>query len=137
TGLWFINGDPFTDWLKTPHSKLWVNGFAGLGKTVLASMAIEKVQSCLASNKSSAVLFFFCDHSSEDSQDIRVILGSFIYQLAIRGSDTRAKLKELQSSRLSSPKVLKEETFEDLYGAFRQVAQPFEEICIVVDGLDE
>jgi hypothetical protein len=35
TGLWFTNGHQFTKWLVETGSFLWLNGFAGCGKSVL------------------------------------------------------------------------------------------------------
>jgi hypothetical protein len=41
TGSWFINGQQFTTWLDRDNSFLWLNGFAGCGKSVLSSTAIQ------------------------------------------------------------------------------------------------
>ncbi|KAJ5614689.1 hypothetical protein N7528_008343 [Penicillium herquei] len=41
TGLWFVNGYQFRNWLTEPNSFLWLNGFAGCGKSVLCSTAIQ------------------------------------------------------------------------------------------------
>lgn len=42
TGMWFINGYNFTNWLTKPNSFLRINGFAGCGKSVLCSTAIQQ-----------------------------------------------------------------------------------------------
>ncbi|KAJ5510374.1 hypothetical protein N7453_002477 [Penicillium expansum] len=42
TGLWLINGQKFQNWLVERNSFLWINGFAGCGKSVLCSTAIER-----------------------------------------------------------------------------------------------
>src|SRR2546423_3362835 len=40
TGMWFAKGPIFTAWLTQDRSFLWLNGFAGCGKSVLCSTAI-------------------------------------------------------------------------------------------------
>lgn len=40
TGLWFVGSATFTAWPVRPNSLLWLNGFAGSGKSVLCSTAI-------------------------------------------------------------------------------------------------
>ncbi|KAJ5990482.1 NACHT nucleoside triphosphatase [Penicillium canescens] len=41
TGLWFVNGYHFRTWLEERNSFLWLNGFAGCGKSVLCLTAIQ------------------------------------------------------------------------------------------------
>ena len=42
TGLWFVKGSSFSTWLVKDKSFLWLNGFAGCGKSVLCSTADRK-----------------------------------------------------------------------------------------------
>lgn len=41
TGLWFTNSHQFANWLVERNSFLWLNGFAGCGKSVLCSATIQ------------------------------------------------------------------------------------------------
>ncbi|KAK2870585.1 hypothetical protein FQN49_003081, partial [Arthroderma sp. PD_2] len=41
TGMWFVRGTKFETWLTQGSSFLWINGFAGSGKSVLCSTAIQ------------------------------------------------------------------------------------------------
>jgi len=79
TGGWFVNGPPFTTWIKADRSRLWVYGIAGAGKTVLSSLAIQATKSQVQNRKSAAVIYFFCDNSIPESQDAHLIIGSLIY----------------------------------------------------------
>ena len=40
TGTWLVKSPIFTTWLARDNSFLWLNGFAGCGKSVLCSTAI-------------------------------------------------------------------------------------------------
>ncbi|ERS97064.1 hypothetical protein HMPREF1624_06393 [Sporothrix schenckii ATCC 58251] len=42
TGLWLVKSPVFFSWLTKPNSFLWLNGFAGCGKSVLSSTAIHR-----------------------------------------------------------------------------------------------
>jgi len=41
TGMWLVKSHTFTTWLAEENSLLWLNGFAGSGKSVLCSTAIQ------------------------------------------------------------------------------------------------
>lgn len=41
TGMWLLRSPTFTTWLIEDNSFLWLNGFAGSGKSVLASTTIQ------------------------------------------------------------------------------------------------
>lgn len=63
TGLWFVMGDRFKQWLSKANSILWLHGFAGCGKSVLPSTAIqytflEKEKKKAQATKSVGVAFF-------------------------------------------------------------------------------
>ncbi len=41
TGSWLLQSASFKSWLDSPNSFLWMNGFAGCGKSVLLSTVIQ------------------------------------------------------------------------------------------------
>ncbi|MCJ1467598.1 hypothetical protein MMC07_006223 [Pseudocyphellaria aurata] len=44
TGDWFLSGEEYSHWKKTPQSFLWIHGIAGCGKTVLSSLLAQLVK---------------------------------------------------------------------------------------------
>ncbi|KAL8768746.1 MAG: hypothetical protein Q9194_005629 [Teloschistes cf. exilis] len=66
SGQWFIQGAIFQDWLSNANADkvLWVVGYPGVGKTVIASQVIYYLTETYAN---SMCLSFFCDFRKEYS----------------------------------------------------------------------
>ncbi len=58
TGTWFVKGPIFTNWLTQDNSFLWLNGFAGCGKSVLCSTAIQYAFRHKRSDRGVGIAFF-------------------------------------------------------------------------------
>lgn len=128
----------FLNWLnnKSNH-KLWITGTAGAGKPVLASLAIDAVHQNCSNPQESPTLYFFCDNTLQDSQNICVIIGSLIYQLANNDPEALVSLQQLHSARSNSSMFLKGSNLDDLRRNFRDISAHFHDITVIIDGLDE
>jgi hypothetical protein len=95
TGLWFLDGDLFKQWLEEPaslygymvevcchcfHYLSKLNSIVGCGKTVLCSSIIQKLLEAATENGSSRICFFYCSFQDHSRQDLGAILRSFIAQ---------------------------------------------------------
>jgi hypothetical protein len=97
TGLWFLDGDVFKQWLEEPASLLWIygggqspsewrplfvqlNSIVGCGKTILCSSIIQKTLETATENEGSRVCFFYCSFQDHSRQGLGAILRSFIAQ---------------------------------------------------------
>lgn len=69
TGLWFINGHHFRTWLEARNSFLWLNGFAGCGKSVLCSTAIQHTFRQMRHKHEVGIAFFYFSFNDEAKQD--------------------------------------------------------------------
>lgn len=81
TGLWFINSAAYSDWLRDPSSFLWLNGFAGCGKTVLCSTIIRHTFQHQQSSQNIGLAFFFFSFSDKRKQDGSAMLKAAVQQL--------------------------------------------------------
>ncbi|KAK4143731.1 ankyrin repeat-containing domain protein [Dichotomopilus funicola] len=140
TGLWFIRSGAFTTWLRTANSFLWLNGFAGCGKSVLSSTIIQHTMRHRRSNPAVGIAFFYFTFNDDAKQDTSAMLRGLIAQLASQvgargGNDQQTQdgtLSRLhQSYRGSRP------TDHALLDSLHQLVQEFEDVYIVVDALDE
>lgn len=138
TGLWLTESQTFKSWLhteETGNSRLWLSGIPGAGKTVLAGSIIE--ETLKESDSSVAVAFFFCNHGSNLSRVPTNILGTLAAQIAKQSDQAFSCLdqyyRELHPSRnlSSSPSRV------GLIQAIQDMAEGFDHVLIVVDGLDE
>ena len=64
TGMWLIDGDEFQQWLTVPHSRMWLAGIPGAGKTVLAGAMISEVLK-LSSGSIGVAFFCFLDNDPQ------------------------------------------------------------------------
>jgi hypothetical protein len=136
TGLWFLEeGKPFSTWLATPSSKLWVYGIPGAGKTILSALAIGKTAE-LAST-SHGVAFYYCSHRDEQSRQLTGILRCLIGQLARQNKQCMAMLEEKFGPQdHTSPQTWTRDK-DELEKILRKMIRRFGSVSIVIDGIDE
>jgi len=131
TGLWFVQGPSFSSWLENPNSFLWLNGFAGSGKSVLCSTAIQSTFSHRGANKRMAIAFFFFVFNDKSKQDASAMLRALVLQLSIQLED-RSPLLELHDRyRNASPPN------DALVEYLHQLIGMFDHVYILLDALDE
>ncbi|RMZ90991.1 hypothetical protein DV736_g1777, partial [Chaetothyriales sp. CBS 134916] len=99
TGQWLVQGPAYTAWLQQDNSFLWLYGFAGCGKSVLCSTAIEHAfRHRQSSADGSAIAFFFFNFNDHLKQDASAALRTLLFQLC--GQINRLK-SELDLSKES------------------------------------
>ncbi|KAI9705786.1 MAG: hypothetical protein M1820_005034 [Bogoriella megaspora] len=132
TGRWFVEDAVYTRWLRG-QSWLWLSGFAGCGKTVLCSTAVNHVLRHKASTqKTIGVCFFYFTFTDQSKQDLSSMLRAIISQLSHQASNNYADLERLYSSmQPTSPGVF------DLFNLFQTLVGRFEDVYLFVDAVDE
>ncbi|KAJ2988860.1 hypothetical protein NUW58_g3758 [Xylaria curta] len=131
TGLWFVNGSSFSGWLEKPDSFLWVNGFAGCGKSVLCSTAIQYTLRHRRSNVRIGIAFFFFTFNDSAKQSLSGMLRALILQLSGQINNNGGLLSLHESYRSTMPPD------QALVGCLRQLLREFDDVYIIVDALDE
>ncbi|KAF9780665.1 hypothetical protein IL306_000013 [Fusarium sp. DS 682] len=132
TGLWFVKGPAFTTWLTKPGSFLWLVGFAGCGKSVLCSTAIQFAFRHRRASPHIGIAFFFFTFNDESKQDISAMLRALVLQLSSQLDDNHTFLSRLHSSyRNASPPD------PALIDCLHQLIRAFEDVYIILDALDE
>lgn len=130
TGLWLIQGSAFTTWLQQDNSFLWLYGFAGCGKSVLCSTAIQ--HAFRRRSADTAVAFFFFDFRDKSKQDASALLRALLFQFCGQVPALQADLTRLKDSyNQGTPPVLV------LLEYLRQVVVGCRHTYILVDALDE
>jgi hypothetical protein len=132
TGLWFVKGSCFSAWLAKPKSFLWLNGFAGCGKSVLCSTAIQHTLRHRRSNPRIGIAFFFFTFSDESKKDASAMLRALVLQLSSQLDHNHALLSQLHDRyRNATPPD------PELEGCMHQLVRAFEHVYIILDALDE
>ncbi|KAF2180645.1 hypothetical protein K469DRAFT_639699 [Zopfia rhizophila CBS 207.26] len=132
TGLWFVKGSSFSAWLVKPKSFLWLNGFAGCGKSVLCSTAIQYALRHRRSNPRIGIAFFFFTFNDNSKQDASAMLRALVLQLSSQLNDNYGLLSRLHDSyRNATPPD------QALVDCLHQLVRAFEHVYIILDALDE
>ncbi|KAM7182918.1 Ankyrin repeat-containing domain protein [Rhypophila sp. PSN 637] len=131
TGLWLVKGPLFSSWLQTSNSFLWLSGFAGCGKSVLCSTAIQHAFRYRRGSPRIAVAFFFFVFDDKFKQDASAMLRGLILQLSAQLKDN-APLSRLHNSyRDTTPP-------DDVLAiCLQQLIRMFDHVYILLDALDE
>ncbi|KAE8862439.1 hypothetical protein PTNB29_05001 [Pyrenophora teres f. teres] len=135
TGFWLIENDTFTSWIRGSNKHLWLSGIPGAGKTVLSSLVIQR---CLdQATEQRAVALFYCDYKDKKSQKLVNILGTIASQLARQNEQSFQLLQAYASTLKPRNQLPRNPEVEELVELVKEMANTFEDVRIVVDGLDE
>ena len=132
TGAWFVKSPRFETWLTEGKSFLWLNGFAGSGKSVLASTAIQFAFRHRRSSSSIGIAFFYFTFNDESKQDESAMLRALLVQLSSQLRDGHSDLARLHNSfKHGLPPS------EELADCLQRLIQRFQHVYIILDALDE
>ncbi|KAJ6069108.1 NACHT nucleoside triphosphatase [Penicillium canescens] len=132
TGLWFVNGYHFRTWLEERNSFLWLNGFAGCGKSVLCSTAIQHTFREMRHKHGVGIAFFYFSFNEEAKQDDNGMLRTLLLQLSVQLQDGERDLERLHALYKSgSPPV------HALLDSLRRFLERLYDTYILLDALDE
>lgn len=132
TGQWFIHSHQFANWLVERNSFLWLNGFAGCGKSVLCSVMIQHTFRETKHKSEVGIAFFYFTFSDESKQDAHRMLRALLLQLSVQFQDGERELEQLRIlSQLSTPSV------DVLLETLRRFLERFLDSFILLDALDE
>ena len=133
TGTWLIKSPIFTNWLARGNSFLWLNGFAGCGKSVLCSTAIQYTFRHKRSDHRIAIAFFYFTFNDDSKQSESAMIQALILQLSSQSSDSQTDLARLHKSHSTSipPATV-------LLAYLQRLIQDyFGQVYILLDALDE
>ena len=132
TGLWLIKDSRFSSWLIGENSVLWLNGFAGSGKSVLCSTAIQSVLRYRRSDPRIGIAFFYFRFNDESKRDESGMLRALLLQLSTQLRDGHSDLVRLYDSHKTGTPLSRV-----LIEYLRSSIQSFQHVYIMVDALDE
>lgn len=132
TGLWFTSGNHFGKWLVQRNSFLWLNGFAGCGKSVLCSTAIQHTFLKRKDRDRVGFSFFYFDFNDKSMQDDNSMLRALLLQLSGQIQGGEQVLEQLyKSHNPGNP------TVEALLNGLFNLLSQFRDSFILLDALDE
>ena len=136
TGNWLFDLPEMSQWLDNSKEALWIYGIPGAGKTTLSTLVVDEVLYRKRS-KSVGTAYFYVRHDDTESHKPWHVLGSLISQLARQNSTALAHVMEIYTHALTNGSLTSASDSDDLDNLLYQVAESFEYIYIMIDGLDE
>lgn len=131
TCTWLFQDECFTRWYESRGSLLWMYGKPGVGKTVITSAVIDKLQ-----ERNCTLTYFYCDYQTAGDVQVTDILRSLVTQF-FRQSDKNwlssfPDVLELQSRGFPLPS-----DHAILLEWLLKSARLHERPVVVLDALDE
>lgn len=137
TGHWLTESHVFTQWLDTPGSNIWLSGIPGGGKTVLASAAVQETLTYAAQKPTIGTAFFFCDYKNEKTLKSTSIIGAVASQLARQKSEAFDLLQDYYDDLHPMEGLPQKPDPDDLRALVERICEVFDQVHVVVDGVDE
>ncbi|KAH6908097.1 hypothetical protein BKA70DRAFT_1400703 [Coprinopsis sp. MPI-PUGE-AT-0042] len=132
TVKWFLESDIFRHWLLSQWDIIWGTGMPGAGKTILASMVIDYLNSLADASSDICVAFIYCRYT--EPMTVRDILAAVVRQLLER----YPQLLPLVEPTCAKHQLQKTKpTQKELIGLIRDICAIFRVAYISIDGLDE
>lgn len=132
TGLWFTESSIFTNWLIEKNSILWLNGFAGSGKSVLCSTAIQFVFRYRRSDPRIGIAFFYFTFNDKSKQNELAMLRALLLQFSAQCKNDQTDLVMLYKSYANTTA-----SSQVLITYLRRLMEKFQDVFIMLDALDE
>ena len=132
TGEWLVKSSAFETWLTEDNSFLWLNGFAGCGKSVLCSTAVLHAFRHRKSNPHIGIAFFYFTFNDNSKQDQSAMLRALLVQLSSQLRDDDSDLTRLYN--LYKPGIPPSPV---LAAYLQRLIHRFQHTYIMLDALDE
>ncbi|KAI1113474.1 hypothetical protein F5Y14DRAFT_441857 [Nemania sp. NC0429] len=133
TGQWLLESKEYQNWIKEPKETLLCPGIPGAGKTVLASIIVNDLETMFSHDPAIAVCYVYCNYKRQDEQTVEHLLSSLLKQLAQSQPSLPHSLKELCNRHAKRTRP----SLDEITSAFESIALQNSRVFIVVDALDE
>ncbi|OBT64762.1 hypothetical protein VE03_06549 [Pseudogymnoascus sp. 23342-1-I1] len=132
SGRWLIESKPFGLWLDGNQDSIILKGGGGMGKTMLASTAIEHLTTLTAIRpERNAIAYVFGNWAHADKFSAQNLLASLLKQLlSAKDGQLPETLEELHSSNMYP-------TYPQLSRLLQLEVGRFSKTFIIIDALDE
>jgi NACHT domain len=125
---------PFIEWLEGKKRTLFCPGIPGSGKTMIASIAVNHLETSFPDDKTGKA-FLYCVYKRQDDQKVDNQLASLLGQLATKRSMVPESIHKLYDKHRKGekPRLSQNEIREELCSITKTYSQTF----IIIDALDE
>lgn len=133
TGDWFFSTPEFQSWRNGTSKAIWCTGIPGAGKTILASVVIDKLEHELEYSKGEILAYVYCSYQEPDHISIN-LLANILRQIVQRQPTLPHRIRELYGTHLVKGTQL---SLDEILTEMQALSQRFTNLYLVVDALDE
>jgi hypothetical protein len=134
TGQWLLKTAVYNEWLRQPQHTLLCTGMPGAGKTIIASIAINHLQTTHRDNPTVGIAYLYLNFRRQYEQNPTDLLLNLLKQL-VQAQPTvpKAVLNLYAQRHANRTRPLNYEIAQVLQSVVAEYSRTF----IIVDGLDE
>jgi hypothetical protein len=132
TGEWFLKSTPFIEWLEGKKKTLFCPGIPGTGKTIIASIAANHLETSFPDDKTGRA-FLYCIYKRQENQNVDDLLSSLLGQLTVWQPVVPESIRELYNKHRRKRRLSQNEIRE----ALRSIIKTYSRTFIIIDALDE
>ncbi|KAF5637154.1 ankyrin repeat [Fusarium sp. NRRL 52700] len=134
TANWFFEAEEFRTWIATCGQTLFCPGIPGAGKTILASVVIDHIESTSKDDLSIGLAYIYCNFQRYDLQNPDELLSILLKQLVAKLPSLPVDINSLYASH---KKKEKRPERQDIFNALQNVVAQHSKVYLIVDALDE
>lgn len=133
TSQWILDSPEFMSWRNRKSEVLWCTGIPGAGKTVLASIIIERLEKDLMTDENMALAYLYCSYQDPE-HTFRNLIASILRQLLQPQATVPQRIERFYKSHLMENT---QPTLEQLMVELQIVLSESTDVFVVLDALDE
>ena len=133
TGQWLFDTPEFISWRCGDSKAMWCNGIPGAGKTILASIVIDRLEREMMSRTEDGFAYVYCSYQNPEHTS-QNLFASILQQLVQRQPILPQRIKDFYNRHDTGgtkPRL------EDVLVELQATSRDLDKIFIVVDALDE
>jgi Cdc6-like AAA superfamily ATPase len=133
TGQWLLDSGQYQAWLTAKRQTLFCPGTPGAGKTILASIVVDDLNTRFRQDETIGIAYIYCNFRHQDEQKADSLLANLLKQLAERQPSLPMSVKTLYdpgNTRWWPPS-------HEIARVLQSVVAMYTRVFIVVDALDE
>ncbi|KAL2832131.1 hypothetical protein BDW59DRAFT_181455 [Aspergillus cavernicola] len=137
TGKAFLESQSFLNWISNQTQTLWCHGIAGSGKTIFASLVVDRLHAAQkesAPNEKAAVICLYLEYERMQEQSLQALLAAVLRQLVHQCPEPPSSVIELHTTHTANQS---QPLLEEITSVLADVMRKFPEVFLVVDALDE
>lgn len=133
----FIESQSFLNWTSNQTQTLWCKGMAGSGKTIFASLVVDRLHAAQkerAPNEKAAVVCLYLEYERMQEQSLQALLAAVLRQLVHQCPAVPSSVTELHTTHTTNRS---QPLLDEISSVLADVTRKFPEVFLVVDALDE